>query len=213
MRFFQILKNYLFSSNNNILNPSYRFSPIFYKRFFTDFILRVFTFTPFILALFYLMFNGYFKEFADVMLQSGQNLYGYLLVIFIYIPIFLFFITSLLVSILGIALKRTVFTPNNEELTQLPHKYNKAFITSWKNLWYLNVETFLVLLFTKFVLEMYVERSFSISFMVVVQASLVTLATSGILASLISLPWLSKKNQAKENSDNNINNNTVVASE
>lgn len=210
MHLFQILKNYLFSSNNNILNPSYRFSPIFYKRFFSDFLLRVLTFTPFMLALFYLMFNGYFKEFADVMLQSGQNLYGYLLVIFVYIPVFLFFITSLLVSILGMVLKRTVFTPDNEELTNMPYNYAKAFINSWKNLWYLNIETFLVLLFTKFALEMYVEQTFSISFMVVAQASLVTLATSGLLASLVSLPWLSKKKQLEQD---NVDNNTVVAPE
>lgn len=209
MRFFQILKNYLFSSNDNILNPSYRFSPIFYKRFLLDFILRVFTFTPFILALFYLMFKGYFKEFADVMLQSGQNLYGYLLVIFIYIPIFLFLITSFLVSLLGIVLKRTVFVPDQEQITFIPTTYLKAFINSWKNLWYLNVETFLVLLFTKFVLEMYVERTFSISFMVVVQASLITLATSGLLSSIISLPWLLKKKQHTDEVDNN----TVIAQE
>lgn len=209
MRFFQILKNYLFSSNDNILNPSYRFSPIFYKRFFIDFLIRVLTFIPFILALFYLMYNGYFKDFADVMLQSGQNLYGYLLVILVYIPIFLFFITSFLISILGIVLKRTVFTPEPEETTVMPTTYVKAFVNSWKNLWYVNIETFVVLLLTKLILEMYVERTISISPLVLVQVCLITLVTSGLLSSIISLPWVFKKEQDNDDVDNN----TVVAQE
>lgn len=199
MTFFQILKNYLFSNNFNLVNPSNRFSSIFYKRFIVDFLLRIFTFLPFSIFFLVLIKNGYFKELADTMLQSGQNVYGYLIVIFIYIPIALFFFVSLITSTLGSVLKITLLKlshKENNEKTEINHfsnNYAQAFLSSWKNLWYLTLETFTILFIIKIIIELISAHTFTFDFMLVLKAVLVSVATSGILSLFTSLPWLYSK--------------------
>lgn len=205
MNFITILKNYLFSNNLSLTNPSYRFSSIFYKRFTIDFLLRMFIFLPFGIFLAILVKNGYFKEIADTMLQSGQNVYGYLVVIFVYVPIVLFFISSLISSLIGSILKRTVFTPDFDEQPILPQNYLEAFLSSWKNLWYLTVETFVILFMSKIIIEWVFMNIMNVSFMSILKALFITVVTSAILALLVSLPWISSKKKIKT-----IDNNTVI---
>jgi hypothetical protein len=204
MNFIQIFKNYLFSSNWNLTNPNYRFSPVFYKRFLIDFFLRIFTFLPFSAFFAFMIHNGYFKETADTMLHSGQNLYGYLIVIFVYVPLFLFLMASFLISLLGIIFKRTVFQPDfdNQEVSILPKNYKEAFINSWKNFWYLTLETFVLIFLSKIIIELYVINTISISIVEILKAVLITILTSSLLASIFSLPWLkSKKNESIDSND------------
>lgn len=212
MNFIQTLKNYLFSSNWNLINPSYRFSSIFYKRFTIDFLLRLFTFLPFSFFFAFMVHNGYFKEIADTMLQSGQNFYGYLVVIFVYIPVFLFFVASLIVSLIGSILKRTVFTPDFEEgeFSITPTNYLQAFVNAWKNLWYLTVETFALIFLSKIIIELYVINTISFSVMILVKAALVTVGTSAILASVLSLPWLKSKKNTPTDKEPVESNDTVI---
>lgn len=212
MNFIQTFKNYLFSSNWNLINPTYRFSSIFYKRFTIDFLLRVFTFLPFTIFFAFMIHNGYFQDTADTMLQSGQNLYGYLVVIFVYIPIFLFFIASLIVSLIGSILKRTIFTPDFEdgEFSVTPKNYLQAFMNAWKNLWYLTVETFILIFFSKIIIELYVVNSISFSLLSLVKAVLVTVGTSAILASVLSLPWLKSKKNTTKDKESVESNDTVI---
>lgn len=203
MQFLQTLKNYLFSSNFNIVSPTARFSPIFYKRFLVDFVLRLFIFLPFSIFFAFLVQNGYFKEMAETMIEANQNVYGYLLVMFIYIPIALFFITSLLVSLVGSILKRNVFKLNSTEDTILPTSYTDAFLNSWKNLWYITIETLVLLFVAKFSIELIAIHTITFDLLPLVKSILITVGTSAILASLISLPWLfSSKKINSEPKDN-----------
>lgn len=212
MNFIQTFKNYLFSSNWNLINPSYRFSSIFYKRFTIDFLLRVLTFLPFTIFFAVMIHNGYFQDTAETMLQSGQNLYGYLVVIFVYIPVFLFFVASLIVSLIGTVLKRTVFTPDFEkdEISITPTNYLQAFVNSWKNLWYLTIETFILIFLSKIVIELYVVNTISFSLISLVKAALVTVGTSAILAAILSLPWLSAKKNTPKDKEPIESNDTVI---
>lgn len=206
MNFVQIFKNYLFSSNWNLINPSYRFAPVFYKRLIIDFLLRLFIFLPFSIFFVYLVQNGYFKEVVDTMLQAGQNAYGYLLVIFVYIPVALFLIYSLIASLLGSILKRNIFIMDNqpEEISVLPENYTEAFLSAWKNLWYFTIETFVILFITKFIIELIAIHTVTFAIMPVLKSLLITVATSAVLALVISLPWLfSKKKVAKKESNDN----------
>lgn len=207
MQFLQILKNYLFSSNFNLVSPTSRFSPIFYKRFCIDFLLRIFIFLPFSIFFAFLVHNGYFKELADTMIEANQNAYGYLLVIFIYIPIALFLITSFIVSIIGSVLKKTLFELQTSEDIIFPKNYIEAFLMSWKNLWYITIETLAILFIAKFVIELIVIQTITFSLLAIIKSILITVATSSILASLVSLPWLfSSKKITSESKDNIIAN-------
>lgn len=211
MNFFKTFKNYLFSSNWNLINPSYRFSVVFYKRFIIDFLLRVLTFLPFMIFFAFMVHNGYFKDTAETMLKSGQNLYGYLLVIFVYVPAFLFFVSSFLVSLLGSILKRTIFAPDFEkdEVSVLPVSYSQAFINSWKNLWYMTLETFALIFLSKIIIELYVVNTISISFIELIKAALVTVVTSAILSAILSLPFVKSKSK-KEMKNSSQSNDTII---
>jgi hypothetical protein len=209
MNFIQIFKNYLFSSNFNLINPSYRFSPIFYKRFFIDLFLRLLIFLPFIIFVLFIINNGYFKEHAEIMFQFGQNLYGYLIVIFFYIPVFLLFVASLIVSLFGSILKRTVFISvvDTEENSLIAQTYQKAFLNSWKNLWYITLETFVLIFLSKIIIEIYAVNTISFSLFTFLKTVLFTMITSAIIASLISLPFIKfKKNKSTLNFNNKLTN-------
>ena len=201
MNFIHVLKNYLFSSNWNLINPSYRFSPVFYQRFISDFLLRLYIFLPFIITTAIMIHNGYFSETAETMIQSGQNLYGYLLVIFVYIPIFLFFLSSLIASIIGSILKRNIFALEEEESKEtpiLPNNYKEAFLSAWKNLWYLTLETFVLIFIGKIIIEMIAINTIALDLFGILKAVLITVVTSGVLAAIVSLPWLKKKKSTPE---------------
>lgn len=200
MNFIQTFKNYLFSSNWSLTNPNYRFSSIFYQRFFIDFFLRIFIFLPFGIFIGALIYNGGFKDIAEIMFQSGQNLYGYLLVSFIYIPIFLFLVMSLIVSLFGSVLKRNIFKMDNEDgdISVLPKNYKQAFFHSWKNLWYMTVETFVFLLLSKFIIEFYANHAISLSLLILIKFLFSSILTSCVLALLLSLFWIHSSNTDEE---------------
>lgn len=209
MNFIQVLKNYLFSNNWNLINPSYRFSPVFYQRFFADFLLRLYIFLPFTITTAIMIHNGYFQDTADTMIKSNQNIYGYLLVIFLYIPIFLFFLASLISSVVGSVLKRTIFKSEVEdgEISKLATNYKEAFLTSWKNLWYLTLETFVLIFIGKIIVEMIAISGITLDLFGILKAVVVTIGTSGVLAAIVSLPFLKSK---KVNVTPVENNDTVI---
>lgn len=209
MNFIQTFKNYIFSINCNLINPNYRFSSVFYKRMIIDFLLRIFVFLPFALFLFVMIQNGYFKETSDIMLQSGQNLYGYLMVIFIYFPILIFISSSFLFSVVGSILKRTIFKSENE-ISILPKNYTQAFLNSWKNLYYITVETFIIIFIGKIVIEIVAVQSVDFSLLLVLKALLITIGTSGLLALICSLPWLKKQKSTQDLEYEQINQDTQI---
>jgi len=193
MKIIEILKNYLFSSNLNLINPSYRFASVFYKRFTLDVFLRLFIFIPYCIAYLFTINQGLFNETITTLKENNQNGYGYLLVTF-YIYISLVFSVSLFVSLFGSILKlKLKFNSDNNEYSK---NYSQAVLNSWKNFWYLTFETFAILLLSYFLLSLAPSaKGASINFTAImfIKTIIITAISSLSLSVFVSLPFLRKK--------------------
>ncbi len=193
MKFIETLKNYLFSSNLNLINPYYRFAPVFYKRFILDVILRLFIFIPYCIAYLFTIKQGLFNETITTLQENNQNGYGYLLVTF-YIYVSLVFSVSLIASLIGSVLKlKLKLNSDNNEYSK---NYSQAILNSWKNLWYLTFET-LVILILSFVFMSFAPSAKGVAMnftaMMFIKSIVITASSSLSLAVLVSLPFLRKK--------------------
>lgn len=199
MKFIDTLKNSLFSNNLNLINPSYRFAPIFYKRFFIDLILRLFIFVPFCISYLFTIKRGTFDDFLITLQQNNQNGFGYLLVMF-YVYIALIAVISMVASIFGSAIKLK-FKLNPDTSNEYSQNYSQAVINSWKNLWYLTFETLAILVLSFFLMSFAPSAKgvvMNFTAMMFIKSLVITATSALSLSVLISLPFLRKKEITQE---------------
>lgn len=199
MKITQIFKNYLFSNNLNLINPAYRFSPIFFKRFMIDLLLRLFIFVPFCIGYLFTIKHGTFDEILITLQQNNQNGYGYLLAM-LYVYLALIFLISFFSSIVGSVIKLK-FKQNPEVSNEYSQNYFQAVMNSWKNLWYLTFET-LIILILSFLLMSFAPSAkgavMNFTAMMFIKSLLITASSAFSLSVFVSLPFLRKKDSHQE---------------
>ena len=201
MTLLTILKNMIFSNNLNLRSLNYRLSPIFYKRIFLDFILRLFIFLPFLFgAYFYLDNSGFLSNVNKTMLDNNQKLSGYMFVILL-IVFTIILTVSLLYSLIGSLLKFTVLNydddtndePNDkvEILSDIPTLFGLKFLSVLKNLWFVSFETVIIISLFYLSITYYVTHSIDFSLLAkyIFRSFFVTGISSSLLALLLSLPY------------------------